>query len=100
MCGLVLFLNIIGFAALASVASLPAVPLIVVAIIFFTLGDGLFQLRPALIANAAPPETQGRISGANQGQQSIARMAGPLLAAAAASLDVSAPYWAGAIIVT
>jgi DHA1 family tetracycline resistance protein-like MFS transporter len=70
------------------------------AIILFTLGDGLFQpSSSALIANAAPPDSQGRIQGANQAQQSIGRMIGPVAAAALASLEVSAPYWAGAIIV-
>lgn len=96
-----LFLNIIGFVALACVALMPAIPLLIAAIVLFTLGDGLFQpSASAFVANSAPPDTQGRIQGANQGQQSIARMTGPLLAAALTSLGMSAPYWAGAIIVT
>ena len=95
-----LALNIIGFCTLACVALLPAIPLLSMAIILFTLGDGLFQpSSSALIANAAPPDSQGRIQGANQAQQSIGRMIGPVAAAALASLEVSAPYWAGAIIV-
>ncbi|WP_240532271.1 MFS transporter [Agrobacterium tumefaciens] len=95
-----LFFNIIGFAALGSVALLPSIPLLIAAISLFTLGDGLFQpSSSALIANAAPADTQGRIQGANQGQQSIARMIGPLLGAASTSLSISAPYWAGAVIV-
>jgi len=92
-----LALNVAGFAGLASLALRPSIPLLIGAIAAFTLGDGLFQpSSSALIANGAPDEMQGRIQGANQGQQSIGRMIGPLLAAGFAGFNAAAPYWVGA----
>jgi DHA1 family tetracycline resistance protein-like MFS transporter len=65
----------------------------------FTLGDGLFQPSiNAIISNAAPGDAQGLVQGANQSQQALARMLGPLLAAVLSPLSLSAPYWAGGLI--
>ena len=56
------------------------------------VSDGLFQpSMNAIIANAAPADAQGRVQGANQSQQALARMLGPLLAAVLSPLGASAP---------
>jgi MFS transporter, DHA1 family, tetracycline resistance protein len=94
-----LAVNALGFFLIALVSLAPAVGFIVVAAIVEVLGDGLFQ--PAIggiVANAAPAGAQGRVQGANQGQQSIARIVGPLLAAALYVIDVGAPYLVGAVV--
>ncbi len=94
-----LAINAVGFVLIAVLAFVPTVGFLVVALFVFTLGDGLFQ--PAMsetIANAAPPNEQGRVQGANQAQQSLARMLGPLAPAALSQVSLSAPYWAGAAV--
>lgn len=66
----------------------------------FTFGDGLFQPSvSALIADAAPAGRQGEVQGANQAQQSIARMTGPLASAWLYGLFAGAPYAVAAIVV-
>lgn len=95
-----LCLNAVGLLGMAAIAVHSAVGLLVAAIFFFTLGDGLFQ--PAInsmIANAAPAEMQGSVQGANQGQQAIARVFAPLLAAYLYSMAPGAPYLVGAGVV-
>lgn len=90
-----LAINAAGFALIACLLFVPTIALLGVSIFVFTLGDGLFQ--PAInatIANAAPVEMQGAVQGANQAQQSLARMVGPLLAAVLSPVNLSAPYWA------
>ncbi len=90
-----LAINAAGFALIACLLFVPTVALLSVSIFVFTLGDGLFQ--PAInetIANAAPADMQGAVQGANQAQQSLARMVGPLLAAVLSPVNLSAPYWA------
>ena len=77
-----LAVNAIGFAFIAGLVFAPRDELLAGALFGFTLGDGLFQ--PALGAispNAAPDNAQGLVQGANQAQQSMARMLGPLLVA-------------------
>lgn len=92
-----LAINAVGLGMIAGLVFVPTIEFLVGAIFVFTLGDGLFQ--PAMsetIANAAPPDAQGRVQGANQAQQSLARMVGPLVPAVLSSTSLSAPYWAGA----
>ncbi|HEV2571173.1 MAG TPA: MFS transporter [Beijerinckiaceae bacterium] len=95
-----LMINAVGFLLIGAIVWLPSVWLLIVAIVVFTLGDGLFMpAMNGIVANAAPDEMQGRVQGAYQGQQAIARIFGPLLAAALAlNLGSGAPYWAGALI--
>lgn len=94
-----LAINGLGLAALALLPLHPALPLLVCGIAMFTLGDGLFQPSvSALIANAAPSGRQGEVQGANQAQQSIARMAGPLASAWLYGLWAGAPYLAAACV--
>lgn len=95
-----LLINGVGLISLAALAYHPALLLLVCGIALFTLGDGLFQpSASALIANAAPAGQQGAVMGANQAQQSIARMAGPLLSAWLYGLFASAPYATAALVV-
>lgn len=96
-----LMINAAGFVLIGAIAFLPSVLLLLLAIIVLTLGDGLFMpAMSGLVANAASDETQGRVQGAYQGQQAIARVLGPLLAATLAlNGGVSAPYFTGALIV-
>jgi MFS transporter, DHA1 family, tetracycline resistance protein len=97
LAGVGLAINAVGFVMVATIACVPSLILLYAAIVVFTLGDGLFQ--PAingLIANAAPAGMQGRVQGANQAQQSVARMLGPLLGALLYMLGPSVPYFLGA----
>jgi MFS transporter, DHA1 family, tetracycline resistance protein len=94
-----LSINAVGFALIACVVFFPRLEYLLASIVIFTLGDGLFQ--PAIsgiIANAAPADSQGLVQGANQSQQALARMLGPLLAALLSSYATSMPYWAGALV--
>jgi MFS transporter, DHA1 family, tetracycline resistance protein len=89
-----LAINAIGFALIACLVLFPSIQFLLMSIVIFTLGDGLFQpAMNAIIANAAPADAQGQVQGANQSQQALARMLGPLLAAVLSPLGVSAPYW-------
>lgn len=94
-----LFVNAIGFGLIACLVLVPKVEFLIAAIIVFTLGDGLFQPSiSGIIANAAPPDAQGLVQGANQSQQALARMLGPLLAAVLSPFSVAAPYWAAGLV--
>ena len=95
-----LAINAAGFALIACLVFTPTIALLCAGLFVFTLGDGLFQ--PAInetIANAAPADIQGAVQGANQAQQSLARMVGPLLAAVLSPIGLSAPYWVAGVIV-
>ncbi|WP_312436184.1 MFS transporter [Janthinobacterium sp.] len=95
-----LLVNACGLALLASLSIVPALPVLLCGIALFTFGDGLFQPSvSALIADAAPGGRQGEVQGANQAQQSIARMGGPLAGAWLYGLHAGAPYAAAALIV-
>jgi MFS transporter, DHA1 family, tetracycline resistance protein len=95
-----LVINALGFVLIALVAFHPSIMLLVGSMAVFTFGDGLFQpSSSALIAHAAPAGQQGRVQGANQAQQSIARMVGPLGSAYLYPLFPGAPYFVGAVIV-
>jgi DHA1 family tetracycline resistance protein-like MFS transporter len=95
-----LVINSIGFLAFAVLALDPSIALLFSAMAALTFGDGLVQ--PALntvISKAAPIDQQGRLQGANQSQQSIARMIGPIAGAALYVEHPSGPYFVGGIIV-
>jgi DHA1 family tetracycline resistance protein-like MFS transporter len=94
-----LAINAIGFALIACLVFVPRVEFLLVSIAVFTLGDGLFQPAiNAIISNAAPADAQGLVQGANQSQQALARMLGPLLAAVLSPFSLGATYWAGGLI--
>lgn len=90
-----LLLCIVGFAIAALTAVIPAVILFILAIIAMNIGDGLFEPSSSgLISNTVGPRMQGRVQGASQGMQSIARVVGPLLSA------LVYQYWRGLPYVT
>jgi MFS transporter, DHA1 family, tetracycline resistance protein len=94
-----LAINAIGFALIACLVFVPRIEFLLASIVVFTLGDGLFQpSMNAIIANAAPADAQGLVQGANQSQQALARMLGPLLAALLSPFSAGAPYWTGGLI--
>ena len=96
-CGLAI--NAIGFALIGCVVFVPRIEFLFISIVIFTLGDGLFQpSMNAIIANAAPSDAQGQVQGANQSQQALARMLGPLLAAVLSPFSAGAPYWTAGLI--
>ncbi|MGK5026086.1 MFS transporter [Janthinobacterium sp. RB2R34] len=95
-----LLINAGGLLLLALLGMFPVLPLLAGGIAMFTFGDGLFQPSlSALIADAAPAGRQGEVQGANQAQQSIARMAGPLASAWLYGLHGAAPYAVAATVV-
>lgn len=92
-----LLINAIGGLLIAGVAFAPSTTLLFFAVAVFVLGDGLFQpAASGIIANATPDDAHGRVQGANQAQQSIARFVGPLCGATLYGLHPSGPYFAGA----
>lgn len=93
-------INAGGLLLLALLGMFPVLPLLAGGIAMFTFGDGLFQPSvSALIADAAPAGRQGEVQGANQAQQSIARMGGPLASAWLYGLHAAAPYVVAATVV-
>ena len=95
-----LVINAGGLMLLALLCRFPVLPLLVCGIALFTFGDGLFQPSvSALIADAAPSGRQGEVQGANQAQQSIARMGGPMIGAWLYGVDAGAPYAVAALMV-
>lgn len=95
-----LLINAGGLLLLALLGMFPVLPLLAGGIAMFTFGDGLFQPSvSALIADAAPGGRQGEVQGANQAQQSIARMGGPLASAWLYGLHAAAPYAVAATVV-
>ncbi|MGH8082359.1 MAG: MFS transporter, partial [Lysobacter sp.] len=94
-----LMLNALGCVLTASVLLIPSWWWLAFVVAVFTLGDGLFQPSiGGLIANAAPADGQGGAQGANQSQQALARMLGPLLAAGLFGGHASLPYVGGAVV--
>nr|WP_226929332.1 MFS transporter [Janthinobacterium sp. FT58W] len=99
LAGAGLLINAAGLLVLAWLARFPFVPLLLCGVALFTFGDGLFQPSVnALIADAAPEGRQGEVQGANQAQQSIARMFGPPAGAWLYALHPGAPYAVAALV--
>ncbi len=64
-----------------------------VAIVFYTIGDGLFEpAMTGIIANATEAHMQGRVQGANQSIQSVARFIAPLTAGFLYERTAALPY--------
>lgn len=77
-----LVLTIAGFFLVAITPFFTSIFLIYFGLIILNIGDGLFEpSESGLISKAVGPQMQGRVQGANQGMQSIARIIGPLIAA-------------------
>jgi len=77
-----LILVVAGFFIASLTSFIPSVFLIYLALIILNVGDGLFEpSEGGLISKSVGPQMQGRVQGANQGMQSIARVIGPFIAA-------------------
>ncbi len=95
-----LILSFIGYLMVASLTFFPSVMLLYASVIVFITGDGLFEpASSSLIANAADRTMQGRVQGANQGMQAIARVLGPLYAAFVYTYGRSLPYIINAVLI-
>ncbi|NTI24976.1 TCR/Tet family MFS transporter [Rhizobium rhizogenes] len=95
-----LLINAVGFVLIAAIAFASSTALLIPAILVFTLGDGLFQPAMNALATSSPsPENQGQLQGAYQGQQALARLFAPLLAAICTMLGAATPYWVGATLI-
>jgi len=94
-----LIITAIGMTLLGSVAFYISGVLLYVAVIVYTLGDGLFEpAMSGLIANSTRPEMQGRTQGANQSLQSVGRVIAPLLAGTLYEAAAYLPYFVSAAI--
>lgn len=77
-----LIITALGFIVAAITAEFPSVIVFYIAVILFNFGGGLFEpSQGGLISTTAGPKIQGRVQGANQGMQSIARIIGPFFVA-------------------
>lgn len=95
-----LAINALGLMMVAMTVDIALPELLFAAIAIFTLGDGFYQpSMSAIISNATPADQHGRIQGANQAQQSLARILGPLASGVLYQLSASGPYVVGAGII-
>jgi DHA1 family tetracycline resistance protein-like MFS transporter len=94
-----LLITALGMVLVGLVSFLPAAVLLYVAVVVYTLGDGLFEpAMSGLIANSTEPSRQGRVQGANQSLQSVARTIAPLIAGLLYGFGASLPYFTSAAI--
>jgi DHA1 family tetracycline resistance protein-like MFS transporter len=94
-----LALSIVGFVITASTTIFQYPALFYLGVIVYIIGDGLFEPSNAsLISFSVPREMQGRVQGASQGMQSIARVLGPILATYLFTIWLGLPYLASAIL--
>jgi DHA1 family tetracycline resistance protein-like MFS transporter len=95
-----LTLAFIGFLIYALLSFFHSPVLLFVGVVILITGDGLIEPSlSGLISNAVGPQMQGRVQGANQGMQSIARIIGPLYAAFVYQNWKGLPYLSGAFLV-
>jgi DHA1 family tetracycline resistance protein-like MFS transporter len=95
-----LVLTAIGFLIAASTSIFTSQILIYIALIVLNIGDGLFEpCESSLISKSVGPKIQGRVQGANQGMQSIARIIGPFTAAWIYRYWAGLPYFSEGILV-
>lgn len=95
-----LVLTSIGFLIAASTSIFTSQLLIYIALIVLNIGDGLFEpCENGLISKSVGPKMQGRVQGANQGMQSIARIVGPFMAAWIYRYWAGLPYFSEGILV-
>ena len=95
-----LLLVIIGFVMAASTAIIISPVLFYIGLIILNIGDGLFEpSESSLISTAVGPKMQGRVQGANQGMQSIARIIGPFFVAWIYQFWRGLPYITEALLV-
>lgn len=88
-----LILCVIGFAVAGSTAIFTVPLILLVGVILLNIGDGLYEPSVSgMISSSVGPKMQGRVQGANQGMQSVARVIGPLFAAWAYQYWHGLPY--------
>jgi MFS transporter, DHA1 family, tetracycline resistance protein len=89
----------VSYVALALVPQYTTVVFFVSGIVCYAVGSGFVEpAMNALVSNSAGPESQGRIQGASQALQSIARIIGPLTAALLYGYGAGAPYIVSAML--
>lgn len=94
-----ILLTAIGMALVGLVPFSDSAWLLYVAIVIYTIGDGLFEpAMTGLIANATEAHMQGRVQGANQSIQSVSRFVAPLMAGLLYEQFASLPYFVSAIL--
>ena len=94
-----ILLTAIGMFTVGLVPSTGSLVILYVAIILYTIGDGLFEpAMNGLIANATAPALQGRTQGASQSIQSVSRFLAPLVAGLLYEMGAPLPYFASAAI--
>lgn len=92
-CMVGLIITTAGGVMLSLVHLYPHAIVMYISIIIFIVGDGLTEpALSSLTANNAPPEMQGRVQGANQSMQSLARIVGPLFCGITYSMGTNIPY--------
>lgn len=95
-----LILTSVGFFLAGSTIWATSVVFLYFSYIILNIGDGLFEPAEAsLISKAVGPKMQGRVQGANQGMQSIARIIGPFAAAYIYRFSDNFPYLSGGLLV-
>lgn len=95
-----LVITFLGFGIALSTVFIHSPLLIYIGLIILNIGDGLFEpSQGSLISNTAGPHMQGRVQGANQGMQSIARILGPFLVAWLYQYWRGLPYASEALLV-
>lgn len=95
-----LAIGLVGLLLAATTAAVVSTPLLYAGAILFIVGDGLYEpSNNALISRAAGPTMQGRVQGASQGMQSIARVVGPLLANWIYAFGSALPWLCDAVLV-
>ena len=94
-----LVLAIIGFIIAGSTAIIVSPILFYAAVVVYIIGDGLFEPSiSSLISYSAPKNMQGRVQGASQGMQSMARIIGPLLASSVFAIWKGLPFFTSSIL--
>ncbi len=95
-----LILTSVGFFLVASTPIITSVVLLYIGYVILNIGDGLFEpSESSLISKSVGPKMQGRVQGANQGMQSIARIIGPFIVAYIYRFSDNFPYLLGGVLV-
>lgn len=93
-------LTAIGFFLASTTFFITSTLLIYLAMIILNIGDGLFEpSESGLISKSVGPHMQGRIQGASQGMQSIARIVGPFSAAYIYRFWKGLPYFSEGLLI-
>lgn len=93
-----LILAAFGVALVATTSITLSEMVFYIGFIILNIGDGLLEPSVSgLIANSVGPKMQGRVQGANQSVQAVARILGPLFAAWAYGIWKGLPFASGSI---